>query len=722
MKKIEALFEHMKAIFKRPGKVSRREGKLKKVKKTGLKGADHSKGFIFFRESIMGKIISCFTGIILLSLITVGFASYIEINNQVKSQFVSNTNEILAQSRNYVDLVTDMVDNYSMQIFTDKNIKGYMAVGENASDYDKFMVSQNISKSLSTITSTSNILDSIFLINPDGVSVGFPKTYSPKDGSNIKEKDYYKKAEELGGKSFWIPPHKQDKSTDEAVIMSHTRLFNDMDTNKKLGLIMIDIRPDVIQSALADAKIGKNGYLYVVDEDGFIISHPDNSVLGKNIKDDVSVKGALSGEEGQYTYTKDNIKMFAVYTTSSKTGWKYIATLPERELTSSADNIRNIIILICIICLATTIFLSIKITLLFIVRPLNKVKAAMAAVEEGDLSVSVSYGSKDEFGQLGNSFNKMVSNLKVLIGEVRDAVTASGGASKMVEESSRQLSESTTEVSRVIEEIAAGAGEQAQHASQSVETAEGFGKEVEAVVSYTRDVHGASNTAMEKIREGTGAVEMLKGKSLESADVIRRVSDTISELSNNTREIEDILATITGIAEQTNLLSLNAAIEAARAGEAGRGFAVVANEVRNLADESKEAADNIGLIIKNVNTRTKEAVENAKSIVTVVEEQVRYIENTMDAFSHISGSMGMVDEKLDKLNGAINNISDGKENILKSIEQIASVSQETAASTEQISASTQEQAASVEEMAKMAEQLNDLSVKLNELTERFKIS
>ncbi|NJE02531.1 methyl-accepting chemotaxis protein, partial [Thermococcus sp. JdF3] len=127
----------------------------------------------------------------------------------------------------------------------------------------------------------------------------------------------------------------------------------------------------------------------------------------------------------------------------------------------------------------------------------------------------------------------------------------------------------------------------------------------------------------------------------------------VTKVAEMSRSIEEITNVITNIAEQTNLLALNAAIEAARAGEAGRGFAVVAQEIRKLAEESKQAADNIKNIIDQITAEIRDAVDSTRRGVTVVgesaetlRETTNYLTNIADLLQDASGRMGEVKEQI----------------------------------------------------------------------------
>ena len=195
----------------------------------------------------------------------------------------------------------------------------------------------------------------------------------------------------------------------------------------------------------------------------------------------------------------------------------------------------------------------------------------------------------------------------------------------------------------------------------------------------------------------------------------------MDNLGNLGQEIGKIVDLITNIAAQTNLLALNAAIESARAGEHGKGFAVVAEEVKKLAEESAQAANQIKDMIGQIQTESSNAVQATQEGVTLVEEGVNAVNDVKNVFDIILNRTQESKQKTAQVLIEIKSLNEKNDHVSHAMENISSVTEESAASAEEITASMEEQSAGMEELNNSANVLADLTEKLNEKVKVFKI-
>ena len=194
----------------------------------------------------------------------------------------------------------------------------------------------------------------------------------------------------------------------------------------------------------------------------------------------------------------------------------------------------------------------------------------------------------------------------------------------------------------------------------------------------------------------------------------------VDRLGERSKEIGEIVDTMTGIAEQTNLLALNASIEAARAGEHGRGFTVVAGEVGKLAQESKESAEKIARIIKEIQNDTEDAVNSMRTGREAVVEGAHSVESLRTMFEEINQLVVGVSGEISHVAESINAMADATNDIASEMTDINSYSGKVASEMQAVSAATEEQSASAEEIAAASEALAKLAQDQQEALSHFR--
>jgi methyl-accepting chemotaxis protein len=377
-----------------------------------------------------------------------------------------------------------------------------------------------------------------------------------------------------------------------------------------------------------------------------------------------------------------------------------------------------------IIAILLTLTVGIVILAFFvnsITKSVNAILRSISSVTSGDLTNKVHIKRKDEIGDIANNVNIMIDNVGSLIKGIKEMSSSVASSSKQMMSSAEEVSKASEQIANAISEVAKGATEQAVSTEKSnrqiVEIVEGLGQIAEDMGLSEKLAYQAKET----LKTGEMSVKNQEIKVNENTQVALTVADAISDLSEKSNQIGQILEVIQGIADQTNLLALNAAIEAARAGEAGKGFSVVADEIRKLAEQSSLSVRQINQIINEVKTGIDHAVMQMDRSKIAVNEQTQSLYDTVNAFSEISKIVVTIAENIQAVSGAANHLSRNAMQAGDSISNIASISQETAAGTEEVSASTQEQTAIIHQIAGSAEHLWELSDKLQTMTKSFKI-
>jgi methyl-accepting chemotaxis protein len=283
-------------------------------------------------------------------------------------------------------------------------------------------------------------------------------------------------------------------------------------------------------------------------------------------------------EQAQATYQTRITPMVAAFSETSAGLLAAEEADAEREITAVVDSrtndlVRSLIVLV--VGLALSIGVSVRIARR-ITRPLRSVSAVLNDVADGDLTQRVAVESDDEVGAMAAALNKAADSMQSTVQAITDGVGS-------LKASTNQLSTAAEQVSRSVDTVAAGSTEVTG-----------------SINDIAQNAHEAASVASQAVL------------------VAEATNSTVAKLGESSMEIGNVVKVITSIAEQTNLLALNATIEAARAGDAGKGFAVVANEVKDLAQETAKATEDISRRVEMIQSDTTNAVLAISEISQII--------------------------------------------------------------------------------------------------------
>jgi methyl-accepting chemotaxis protein len=357
----------------------------------------------------------------------------------------------------------------------------------------------------------------------------------------------------------------------------------------------------------------------------------------------------------------------------------------------------------------------------FLVKRLRQLSEIGARVAEGDLSVDVAVRGADEVGSLADSLRVMVTSLRNIVRQVQTSTGMMYDAIQNLTVSTNEVSGSTTEIANNIQNIAKGAEIQAASVERAVVETERMAGSASTTAARSKECQAFATASQERARDGQAAAGIAE-TSMES--ILREVESASSEVftfRNHAGEISSLVEGITTLSHQTHILAINATIEAARAGDAGRGFAVVAEEVRRLAENTRDLAQQIARIARDITLRSTEVAsqmdrtrEAAKGGADRVQQVAHSLERIVDGSSQPRDAVATIAREADQQ--ALSSAS-----LQKSVLEIQGVATENAAGTEELSAATEETTAAMEEISSQARALLDEANNLRGLVEKFKL-
>ncbi|SFA39881.1 methyl-accepting chemotaxis protein [Parageobacillus thermantarcticus] len=353
-------------------------------------------------------------------------------------------------------------------------------------------------------------------------------------------------------------------------------------------------------------------------------------------------------------------------------------------------------------------------------RRLTAVSNALQQAGEGNFTVDIQDDGKDEIGQIIHSYNKMREDLKNLFKHVTIAAEQVASSSEELTASADHTAQATEQVSSGTRKIASGAETEASKIESSATALEQMAQGITNIADRSVAITDLSKQMIHQAEDGGNAVQKTVEQMNSIQQSVSKSKEMINVLHERSKEIGTILDVIREIADQTNLLALNAAIEAARAGEHGKGFAVVADEVRKLAEQSRESAKKIAELIFSIQEDTENTVQMMEQAIQNVRGGMEITQETTQKFNAIMESTRDASAQLEDITATVQQISAGIQQLSSTVNELASVAKRSTTISEEIAASAEEQFASMEEITSAAKSLANMAEELRELVDKFK--
>lgn len=683
-------------------------------------------------KKIQTQFLAISVSVILITLAVVGGIVSFQITKKARSDYFSNSNEQMRIVDKSIRIFYDQIDkdinmmaNHPSIMQADNSIATYKNNPQKTliTPSQNGGIEQKIYEVFEHYADTHPGTRYVHLVTKESGYVQWPEAYV-SENYNPANRDWYKDG--LNGNGAIVRTAPYIDTATNLMITSNVRSFTDVNGNV-IGTVGIDVDQAVISNMLSEMKTGKTGFSMIVHNTGVIMADGNNSDNNfKNIKE--------TSIEGLDKLLLENLNSFNVYVDGTKyivnshkvggTDWILASFISNNELTAGAKSMSLIILVISVIMLILT-SIVITISTKRITTPIIKSSEYLKIIASGDFSQDIEpqyLSREDEIGTITNGINEMKNSLMRLINSIKKESSAIENKIYNVIDNVELLNGSLQEITATTEELAAGMEETAASSEEMLANSEEIEKTVQAMAKRAEDGALAAGEISTRAEQTTEKVNSTRNKT---AEILYDTKDRLEKAIEDSKVVEQInilSESIMHITEQTNLLALNAAIEAARAGESGRGFSVVADEIRKLAEQSKDTV----LKIQDVTTRVIKSVDNLSSssnsllnfVSTDIQNDYEVMLNVSEKYSE-DGKF--VDEIVTEFSATSEQLLYSIQNVLGAINSVAEAANQGASSTTNIASGVADVNTKSNEVMEQVFKSQENTDKLKEEISKFKM-
>ncbi|NOV00927.1 HAMP domain-containing protein [Paenibacillus sp. LMG 31457] len=388
--------------------------------------------------------------------------------------------------------------------------------------------------------------------------------------------------------------------------------------------------------------------------------------------------------------------------------------------TGALDSTSQVMMYASVLVLIVTVLIAFILIRSF-VRPIQRLQKAVSLIAAGDLTHTINAASKDELGQLSQSFDHMILQVRHMLHTTKEIASSLSEHSHEFHRFSQITATANSDILKAIHEISKGADEQASKTESSSLIIAELETEIRDITAYTHEMIRASDEAAAGTLQGAGYVRALKTSSEQSQAVLHKVDAAMQTLAASSKQIGAITRSITEISTQTNVLALNAAIEAARAGVHGRGFSVIADEVRQLSQQTNDSSKTISGITQALQIQIQELQSSLLEARDSADTQNHRVADTLSSFESIEHSMNGIKEQIEHIHLKIEQARSKNDTLVDSVQFVAAIAQETAAGVEEVNSTSTEQDASIRRIAEESDDILALADQLFAEISKFRI-
>lgn len=687
-----------------------------------LKPEKYSKDFMHLVKnynpirSVGMKLFLIFFAAIMLFVVSLGMISYYRAKSTIEQNAATAYQQTVQQTSEKLDIILERFQDTSTQVFFDTELSDQLqkTAKQEKNSFESFVAMGEVNKKLTNLAFTNKAIDSLYLY-PEESSLAAMGTGTQKD---VRQEAWFKDILKNKG-IVWLPTQVSDNGS------KTFRLARSMNSMSGLGetyVLVMDLKSSVVEDELKSVDLGSGSMISLVTDKGeFIGSNIDSLAGGKKKLDYISELEGIEGNQFMEQEAGGKVQnVLAVHNTLGTSKWILVGVIPVSELVKHARGILTTTWIFAAVAALIALFIGLWIVRL-VARPLTHLKNLMNEGAKGNLKIRTNYKAQDEIGQLSESFDMMMEQITLLVEQTNASAQEVLNTAAELSDASKKTATSAKEIAAATEEIAHGSTSLATEAERGSELTGNIAKQMDVVMASNHEMSLAAQEVEQSSERGTIQLKNLLSKTRVTEETTHALVGKVDELKQTTSDVFKVLDVLQDIAKQTNILSLNATIEAARAGTAGQGFMVVANEVRQLAEQSRQAIHTASGIINNIINEMNETVQALSEVYPLFRQQMGAVQETTDIFQSVQQQMGEFALRLETVTSSIQELGQSQTTLSEAMANVSAVAEESSATSQEVASLSTGQANIGSQLVGLSEKLEGVSVKLKEQLSRFTV-